>query len=229
MFKTKPNTATIASLTASAFLGFTAGSAGAAVTDIAPAPLAKATTSIVKPNVMFILDDSGSMGWDYMPDYVEDEELCKDDSTAGRDYLRECRFGDPAFNNSRFNAVYYNPEVTYLPPVNADGTFRKSYNKAADWKIVPNDAYGIQDTGTTNMYDNGIPDYVWCNTGSPSSDNRKYSNVPNSVCKLPIASGIWRYPNSDGTEYNNRFDMLEEKYPYYYVTKQAAGLPNEVL
>ncbi len=54
-----------------------------ASTDIAPAPLANASTAVVKPNLMFILDDSGSMGRDYMPDYVDDEELCKDYSTCG--------------------------------------------------------------------------------------------------------------------------------------------------
>lgn len=228
MFKNKLNTARINGLTALVFLGV-AGHAGAASTDIAPAPLAKATTSIVKPNLMFILDDSASMNEDQMPDWIVDEEVCKDYSTTGVDYLRTCSFGDPAYNNSRSNAVYYNPDVRYRPPVNSDGTFKKSYNKAADWKLVPNDGYGIQFTGTVNMNDNGIPDYVWCNTSSPSSDNRKYSNVPNSQCKLPIDSGQWRYPNSDGTQYRYRFDMLEEKYPYYYVSTQAAGLPDELL
>ena len=24
----------------------------------------------VKPNIVFTMDDSGSMGWDYLPDYV---------------------------------------------------------------------------------------------------------------------------------------------------------------
>lgn len=37
-------------------------------TDLATAPLFTSTTSVVKPNVMFTLDDSGSMSWDYMPD-----------------------------------------------------------------------------------------------------------------------------------------------------------------
>mgnify|MGYP002776541177 CR=1 FL=1 len=41
------------------------------VTDISNQPLANvAGTVAIKPNVMIILDDSGSMGWDYTPDYV---------------------------------------------------------------------------------------------------------------------------------------------------------------
>ncbi|MDN3921113.1 pilus assembly protein [Roseateles violae] len=37
-------------------------------TDLATAPLFTSTTTKVKPNVMFTLDDSGSMAWDFMPD-----------------------------------------------------------------------------------------------------------------------------------------------------------------
>ena len=42
-------------------------------TDIASEPLAQAASG-VKPNIMFILDDSGSMAWDYLPDYVNDSQ-----------------------------------------------------------------------------------------------------------------------------------------------------------
>ena len=46
-------------------------SASGANTDIHYQPLSEAAAG-VKPNVMFILDDSGSMDWDYSPDYVDD-------------------------------------------------------------------------------------------------------------------------------------------------------------
>src|SRR5512134_386311 len=45
--------------------------ANTANTDIANEPLSQAATG-VKPNIMFILDASGSMDWDYSPDYVDD-------------------------------------------------------------------------------------------------------------------------------------------------------------
>jgi type IV pilus assembly protein PilY1 len=44
----------------------------AASVALATAPLATSTTSTVKPNVMFILDDSGSMDWNYLPDWAND-------------------------------------------------------------------------------------------------------------------------------------------------------------
>lgn len=81
-----------------------AGLAIAADTDIATAPLFTSSNSQVKPNIMFILDDSGSMAWDYLPDAAN---------------LNSDRYGR---RSSQCNGVAYNPNITYLPPVNADGT-----------------------------------------------------------------------------------------------------------
>ncbi len=79
-------------------------SAQAAVTSISNIPLASGTESVVKPNVMFILDDSGSMAWDYLPDVAD---------------FSSSKYGARA---SQCNGMYYNPAITYQPPVNADGT-----------------------------------------------------------------------------------------------------------
>ena len=35
--------------------------------ELATSPMASSTTTTVKPNLMFVLDDSGSMDWDYLP------------------------------------------------------------------------------------------------------------------------------------------------------------------
>ncbi|MDD3884196.1 MAG: PilC/PilY family type IV pilus protein [Gallionella sp.] len=67
-------------------------------------PLASSGNSSVKPNVLFILDDSGSMGWEYLPDSVKNN----DD--------RNC------YRNHYYNGVYYNPSVTYTPPVRSEGS-----------------------------------------------------------------------------------------------------------
>jgi type IV pilus assembly protein PilY1 len=81
------------------------GSGLALATDIAPAPIFTSTTATteVKPNVMFVLDDSGSMSWTYMPD------------SAGN---FRSRYG---YTSSHCNGVYYNPALTYSPPVDAAG------------------------------------------------------------------------------------------------------------
>ena len=38
--------------------------------DLATMPLQTSGSSDVKPNLMFVLDNSGSMGWDYSPDWA---------------------------------------------------------------------------------------------------------------------------------------------------------------
>ena len=43
-----------------------------ALVNLATSPLATSTTSTVKPNLLFIIDNSGSMVWDHMPDDLTD-------------------------------------------------------------------------------------------------------------------------------------------------------------
>src|ERR1700716_4002117 len=50
-------------------------SALAAVTDISTVPLATSSGATILPNLLFDLDDSGSMNWDFMPDYVSPNTL----------------------------------------------------------------------------------------------------------------------------------------------------------
>ncbi len=59
----------------------------------------------VPPNIVLMLDDSGSMGWDFMPDWG-----------VSREYQP---YGT---RNSGINGVYYNPATTYTPPPKATAT-----------------------------------------------------------------------------------------------------------
>ena len=70
--------------------------------DLAKAPLYTTTSSSVKPNLMFILDNSGSMNDDYMPDEADGS------STYG-------------YRSAQCNGVAYNPAITYSVPVDASG------------------------------------------------------------------------------------------------------------
>ncbi|MDY0744333.1 PilC/PilY family type IV pilus protein [Paucibacter sp. R3-3] len=99
------------------WLGLTAALAGGsplalADTDIATAPLFTTSTSQVKPNVMFVLDDSGSMSWDYLPDDA-DFAVPASGSNGNVQYGRR---------TAQCNGVAYNPTITYTTPKNADGT-----------------------------------------------------------------------------------------------------------
>ena len=81
----------------------------------------------VEANMLFILDDSGSMRWGFMPD----------DLVSGRRWLSDCEDkvyydgtsycaqdidGWEALASPLFNSIYYNPDATYEPPIRADGT-----------------------------------------------------------------------------------------------------------
>ena len=97
--------------------------AQAANTDIANQPLAQAATG-VQPNIMYLLDTSGSMAWDYLPDYVNDGQSSSttaacydagDDNDPATGLISgnpdACIAGDPPFMSSDFNKVYYNPSI----------------------------------------------------------------------------------------------------------------------
>ena len=90
------------------------GAASAALADIASAPLKSAGA---KPNIMLVLDDSGSMQWSYLGDSVKPNGYV---NTVG-------------YRSALCNRLYYNPANTYLPPVGADGTPVAATSFGAAW------------------------------------------------------------------------------------------------
>ncbi|MEW9623666.1 pilus assembly protein [Rhodanobacter geophilus] len=88
----------------------------------------------IPPNVMLMFDDSGSMYWDYMPDWGYMTSSSGNGSPTN-DQVR----------NSAINGVYYNPNITYTPPPKADST-------ATNPDLYPNSP------GLTNAYFDGFND-----------------------------------------------------------------------
>ena len=100
---------------AAAFCLFAAcGAASAAPTDIASAPLRSAGA---KPNIMLVLDDSGSMQWSYLGDSVKPNGYV---NAVG-------------YRSALCNKLYYNPSNTYLPPVAVDGAPVAAASFGAAW------------------------------------------------------------------------------------------------
>lgn len=140
-----------------------------AQTDLSDVPLVTSSSNEVHSNLMFILDDSGSMNYDYLPDW------------AGS--------GSPAVFQSRnaaWNGVAYNPAIRYSPPVyfNADGTLNTTAYPSMNgmttatgadstakpnWKAVKQDGYGVQWTGTSNLQGNAY----------------FYTTIPGEYCSSP--------------------------------------------
>src|SRR5215470_16865736 len=124
--------------------------APAATTDISNAPLASAGNSVVKPNLLFILDDSGSMSFDAMPDNAETQQGASERKYWDTSYNckwridelgqrgNHCDRVDPPFGAAEFNGLFYNPQLTYWPAYKADGT---KYASQTSWTAVPCDPF----------------------------------------------------------------------------------------
>lgn len=135
--------------------------------DLATTPLANSSTTVVKPNIMFTLDDSGSMDRDYLPDWANS-------NTA------------KLKRNAAYNGVAYNPSIVYTKPVNYDAggalntttypdqtgqTSATGANSDAkpNWKYVKQDGYGIQSTDRSNL----------------TFDANSYTFIPGEYCTTP--------------------------------------------
>ena len=101
-----PWRATLCSLAAMLPLvgGLLPNSTHAALTDISSTPLAGTPSVQVKPNIMLLMDASGSMGWSHMPDDVE--------TVTGIKSI--------GYKSSQCNSLYYNPATNYLLPKKPD-------------------------------------------------------------------------------------------------------------
>ncbi|MEO5692232.1 MAG: PilC/PilY family type IV pilus protein [Usitatibacter sp.] len=109
-------------------LGAAPGLAAAALTDLAQAPIATSGTTIVKPNVSFVLDTSGSMASLHAPDEASPFAS---------------RYG---YKSSQCNSIYYNPSITYAPPKNSNNTDFANSSFTGAWI----DGFSTAD-GTVNL------------------------------------------------------------------------------
>lgn len=101
-----------------------------ATADLSDTPLGTMTDgTTVRSNLMFILDDSGSMAWDYLPDDAPQNDVC--------------------FGSKDRNTIFYDPAKTYLPPLKADGTSYSNATFSGAWV----NGFRTGD-GTTNLTSN---------------------------------------------------------------------------
>ncbi len=135
----------------------------AELTDIASNPLTNSVSTQVKPNIMFIVDDSGSMASRFMPEEVDGARVdkarcnnvnCTSTTTNGIE-------GNPPWHAYQFNSIYYNPRITYFPAIQADGTLMPSYG--SPWTSVKINAF--VGSATINLV-SGYPELVYCETAS---------------------------------------------------------------
>ena len=158
--------------------------------ELATSPLATSTTTVVKPNLMFVLDDSGSMDWDYLPDTAKNFA------------------GNYGYNTAQCNGNYYNPAVTYDPPIDSRGNPLNA--TATTFTAAYNDGYATG-AGTTNLSTgftggsgsgaSGIslpagPAFYYTYTGSQTSNAAKNYYNTSSTFYLECNSAIGSTPGS---------------------------------
>lgn len=184
---------------------------GAALVNPGQTPIEITNSVNVKPNIMFMLDNSGSMLQDYVGDEVMLNPNCK--TTLGL-FSRECvssdwwlgtntvmpgqEVMDPAngiapdtpFFAYDFNHLYYNPNITYMPGVNSSGV-----------------SYGNQTI--TNAYKNIYQ--------STATINLLTSQRETYFCTLPIVTTSQLLNTltcrRNGIDTNSTFDYHTEAYP----------------
>lgn len=160
-----------------------------AATDLSDKPLASSSTATIKPNILYVLDDSGSMEWAYMPDEMGSYS------------------GKATYRNHLCNTIYYNPKITYTPPPEkADGTRFPDQSFTAAKINGYNASSGTKDLSTKFRAD---ADY----DGSGGSDNEQNAyyyilsagTAPTSplasACRssAPNASNSFPHSATDGT------------------------------
>lgn len=149
-------------------LGVQPTQAPAALWDLATAPLETSGAANVKPNIFFILDNSGSMEWDYMPDWVR----------------ADFRNDEPLWRNSEVNGAYYNPRITYASPKKYDGSDYDSMTagNTTNWTRVPYDGFNVQTKDGNNL--NDFPSYS-SGTKNDLTGATYYSFTPGEYCTTP--------------------------------------------
>jgi type IV pilus assembly protein PilY1 len=135
--------------------------------DLSTMPLQTSGSSDVKPNLMFVLDNSGSMAWDYAPDWAN----------SSSDWLKD---------NADYNTQYYNPEVLYTPPFTYLGA---SMPNQTSFAAVANevDEQGRTKNGTSDLRSSAF--YYAFIPG-------EYCSTPAlTACVVSkVATGIYTYP-----------------------------------
>jgi type IV pilus assembly protein PilY1 len=176
--------------------------ARAAVTDISSVPLIIASPSSVQPNLMFVLDDSGSMNWDYLPDIINgdgspDPALCR--SAGATSATATGSFNSSCCTNNNSSVACWADTTSRAAPFNsrghppflAAGFNGLAYNPAttytppvdytgtsvgnvSNFTSVKNDYYQIQSTTSIDLTTQ-FPDLEWC-TDSSYSDCLRNGN-----------------------------------------------------
>ena len=181
--KSKPSFAQLPAFLAISLLMFAAPLAQSAdpkPTDLATAPISGSSATNLSPNIMFVLDESGSMDWNFLPDWAGGKNNY---STLPKYRLA---IDVSQSNNSRFNGVAYNPAITYSPPIyylSSGALDTETYPsqtsaKTTGWTKVKNNPY--KNNTTVNLLD---PAFRGLDPAVPEIPLVYFTTIAGEYCK----------------------------------------------
>jgi len=141
--RSKPTAGLPALLPLLAMILAAAPAAWAGTTDISTQPLVTLPTAQAKPNLLFVMDSSGSMNWSYMPDNLGNSVSINNEPWDGHNG-RKNWYG---YWSPQCNGLAFDPSADYSPPLKADGT---SYSHASFTNAA---ADGYASAGNTTFTD----------------------------------------------------------------------------
>lgn len=153
--------------------------------------------SSIPPNIMFILDNSGSMALVSMPFDVQDPEYTGTSTGAGQTGLND----NPHDRSYLNNAIYYNPNQNYYTWMKADGVTRMTGGTDVtqvykDWNLASNG------NGTRDLRDNAEGIFYVPKAGVTASTNPndfvRYW-VRNNSGSAQVVAGITSRPTASPT------------------------------
>ncbi|HYG32927.1 MAG TPA: PilC/PilY family type IV pilus protein [Methylophilaceae bacterium] len=202
------------------------------LTDLSDVPLTTDSGSSVRPNMMFILDDSGSMDYSYMPDYVNDSRKCRTSASS----LGSCRGdrddggeltegGDPPVFSNWFNTIYYNPGILYTPPVNPCNTAQTLPNMTDPTKVrIEGHKIDGSCNQTSSLTDikTEFPELVYCKNSNDSVTGNNCKR--NGINASNTFTGDYDYPD-------NTYDYpkTRDSNPHYYIIEPLEYCANSNL
>ncbi len=205
--------ATRSLLPAFAVLLSLASAAWASDTDIANQPLEQLQIK-TSPNLLLVMDTSGSMGWSFMPDDLGNTAAYSTKYTPDPAYNGGACTGsfscvsNPLPNwygywSPQCNGVAYDPKRAYLPPQNADGSY---YANASYGTKTWVNGYKASD-GTSDLTDNYF--FVYNNGTAGTADP---STTTSGGTSLIVPMG-WTYTASGVTTTTDFYKQCSSTVP----------------
>ena len=151
----------------------------------------------VPPNIVLTLDDSGSMSWAYVPDGIS--------ST----------YNSKRYKSAYFNAMYYNPAITYNPPPRYNGSECTIDSADSDATCYPNASFTaapMNGFATSNGTGNTVATDNNCNPAGTS--NLRYSPV--DLSRNYAATRVYAPDNNDQTCASGDANTSSENVTYNY-------------